>query len=897
MPAPIISSSSANSSQITAKSQTKKNVRAVRRRGRAREDLSDDEVERAALTDSDSEPSSSHLHSDSDAESESVQHSSPATPHPAVPPHLASTVSRDPGPSHDARPKLNGRTPSLQPPTDWSDMVTAEDNGDVSTLPVIDFTDLSSHAGLSSQSAEEHLNGSGPINGAPLTSTPPPTTSIQPSSDPSTSNTAARASGQTPRQAYLHRLSTDPSYVPRVGAFWGHDERLLDKDLRGLSGWWRGKWSGRGRGFGRGEWGPRGRGRGRGGFGFGPGFNGPPPNLQEVGDNQPQSAVEQTWTHDGFEEIKQEETRQPPPTDTRGGGRGGRGWSRGSTRGGRGGGLRRGNSPAGSNVAVLSVASPVHQTPPLRPTPSTQKPSRKNLMERPYTRPIDDFAYNDWALRPKAGVRGQGVRIKLPGHVQIIARTPAKSSKEARIRQRPASSAAEQRSETGSEKQYIVRLPSFTGSVNGPSSSSPLAGVENVTVAGDPLDPPSMSNGAAHSAAAPSPNSIRVRLPKIPPAEPSKPSLPSTDMSAHDKPAQSRFFPSHAATTAIQQAQRQQLSEGAPVRPPLSKELEQLQGKPEAPKTQAAPEVAVSTSQAPDSDFVVQPPETRSIPTFVPTGPLAPSVPPPAVQPSPYPYAYASYAMPLPPGIGITENGVYYEIATGRAVVLNHPTPPPIPPMYTPRPMLHSHMVPRSGSVSFLPHHIPAHHTISPHHPLTPDYHNAIGHPNASTPPIPHGAPNGYSFPQFNPYADNSEHPPIFVPPRSRGRIEIRAPSEGTESPSTADQSFATIPGSKGSTTSDRRTSSQYKQPAYPTMTQHYGTTYYALPPQDQNVAYMATPGSDDPAYSSAGYYPATYGYYPSEPQYVPYPAEGGEQYEYPNYADPAYAQPSSMYY
>src|SRR5260370_33404398 len=66
--------------------------------------------------------------------------------------------------------------------------------------------------------------------------------------------------GRTARQAYQERLESDPSYVPTVGEFWGHDDRLLDKDLRSLSGWWRGRWQGgvRGRGFGI-----RGRGRGR----------------------------------------------------------------------------------------------------------------------------------------------------------------------------------------------------------------------------------------------------------------------------------------------------------------------------------------------------------------------------------------------------------------------------------------------------------------------------------------------------------------------------------------------------------------------------------------------------------------------------------------------------------
>ncbi|KAN0063986.1 hypothetical protein ACQY0O_003592 [Thecaphora frezii] len=80
--------------------------------------------------------------------------------------------------------------------------------------------------------------------------------------------------------AYRERLQKDPSFTPRVGQFWGHDERLLDQDLRGLSGWWRGR-SGGGGGGGRGRGGSasfgaandfaprggfgRGRGRGKGG--------------------------------------------------------------------------------------------------------------------------------------------------------------------------------------------------------------------------------------------------------------------------------------------------------------------------------------------------------------------------------------------------------------------------------------------------------------------------------------------------------------------------------------------------------------------------------------------------------------------------------------------------------
>src|SRR5258708_22270253 len=87
-------------------------------------------------------------------------------------------------------------------------------------------------------------------------------------------------------------------------SFWGHDERLIDKDLRSMSGWWRGRWQGRGRGI----FGSRGRGRGRGGI------PGPREGNGEAsavvngdGDGQADPApippVEQSWRHDGFEDL------------------------------------------------------------------------------------------------------------------------------------------------------------------------------------------------------------------------------------------------------------------------------------------------------------------------------------------------------------------------------------------------------------------------------------------------------------------------------------------------------------------------------------------------------------------------------------------------------------------
>ncbi|OBZ65208.1 hypothetical protein A0H81_14809 [Grifola frondosa] len=55
---------------------------------------------------------------------------------------------------------------------------------------------------------------------------------------------------RTPRDVpFLHSM---------VGEFWGHDDRLLHKDLCRLSGWWRGHWQTRG--HGRGTFGMCGRG-------------------------------------------------------------------------------------------------------------------------------------------------------------------------------------------------------------------------------------------------------------------------------------------------------------------------------------------------------------------------------------------------------------------------------------------------------------------------------------------------------------------------------------------------------------------------------------------------------------------------------------------------------------
>ncbi|KAI9070036.1 hypothetical protein FKP32DRAFT_1670827, partial [Trametes sanguinea] len=165
-------------------------------------------------------------------------------------------------------------------------MVADEAANGASGLPVIDFADMDS-ARLEPRapsppprSRKSHKSGK---KAAPRATSAPPPPAISPSAEsataavaqveqavasssrerePSQSSAANRSRNQSARQAYQQRLETDPSFVPKVGEFWGHDDRLLDKELRSLSGWWRGRWQSRGRGRG----GPSFRGRGRGFF-------------------------------------------------------------------------------------------------------------------------------------------------------------------------------------------------------------------------------------------------------------------------------------------------------------------------------------------------------------------------------------------------------------------------------------------------------------------------------------------------------------------------------------------------------------------------------------------------------------------------------------------------------
>ncbi len=266
MPTAVASNGPQSAATPKKPSQRSKKSRLVRRRGRIHSG-SDDEIEREARSDSDSDDHSS-LDSESDSEtaSDDEHHAGIVTP----------STTQSPPPL-----EINGQSSSLKPDpivaggsgpfsgaTDWAQIVADENATGAGELPVIDFADMHTHTepvrpttrskkaqkqakkAAAAHSVQEQLptqpdkveeEQPHEADDDPVSSTPAP--AVQDSSQP-------RSRGQSVRQAYQERLRQDPAYIPRVGEFWGHDDRLLDKDLRSMSGWWRGRWHNRGRGRG-----------------------------------------------------------------------------------------------------------------------------------------------------------------------------------------------------------------------------------------------------------------------------------------------------------------------------------------------------------------------------------------------------------------------------------------------------------------------------------------------------------------------------------------------------------------------------------------------------------------------------------------------------------------------
>lgn len=408
----------------------------VARRARRTVADSDDEPERAAHS-SDSE----HSTSNSDAsDSESISSSedelnTPAAPatatdHSVSPPSRRShrkvtTKGHKPATGPSDVPSIVA--PSLIPSqsADWADLVAQDEGLHGSAPPIIDFADFVSQGvdALAVAGPSQIDNDEAPAPDA-AESTPGPASSGRGRSKP--------RGGKTQRQAYLERLSEDPSFIPRVGAFWGHDERLFGPELRGMSDWWRGRWNGRGRGAnGRG----RGRGRERGNGGE-RGLNGGANEAESSGQAPPPAPspppIERTWGHDGYEKMKEQEQTQP----ARGGLRG-----RGRARG-------RGSGP--SNLS--------------------RKP------EQLWTKAPDTHLHVDPSTRPQFPGQGRGIKINVPGQWRptIVRLAPTTA---------PAPTLAPTSKSKGSDTtEIIVKLPGQQAKVVPVTQNKPTLPEDPVTV-------------------------------------------------------------------------------------------------------------------------------------------------------------------------------------------------------------------------------------------------------------------------------------------------------------------------------------------------------------------------------------------------------------------------------
>lgn len=737
MPATVMTNNG-DATKLATKKHHSKKTRVVRRRGRGGLD-SDEEIEREAQTDSDTDDDSS-LSSESESESVSEDdehHAGIVTP----------STTQSPPPL-DVKPALNGKSGPFVGATDWAQIVADENAHGAEDLPVIDFADMHTHTipeptaatpSPRSRKAQKQNKKSSTKAHTPTTAaSEEPTRASEPlakeedhdlaTEEPvaSTSRTEPlherplRGRGQSARQAYQERLQADPAFVPRVGEFWGHDDRLLDKDLRSLSGWWRGRWQGRGRGRGGFSM------RGRGGF-----YQGHGPSREEAEESGREREkekgeekyevppIDRAWTHDGFEEMKRREEQrreeqrraqgsQQSAYAHRGGALRGRGAFAGRGRGG----FSRGGGVA-SPVAGLSRAGQ-------RPDPSSIPVWYAMKPEKMWTKHADNFLYFEHAFRPRPGDT-PGFRVKLPGHAAGQVVRPKKVYSKA-TSQEPMTSSSSSPTEE-SERHFVVRIPA---SVKVPASSRPMDTVGEQTSSDIPIE-----------------EVFKVRPHAAPEHVPLQASAQSQVSPVSEVPVAG---PSHSATAS--------LSSAVPVQPmpEAQKQLEQLGiGFPASSDSNGDPSPVIQET------LLRNPPRTEMhapVPQAAPvddaTRPVPPVLSPLQTSFSPVPQASPPYGSPypygaLPPGIAMSHQGYAYELATGRPVYLQ-PTPPP---MYAPRPMMQSYMGHPSASVPFVPAHM--------HHP-SQEY-----MPQPHTPPV-------------NGFADPATGVPIFTPPRQSSRIEIRAP-------------------------------------------------------------------------------------------------------------------------
>lgn len=502
----------------------------------------------------------------------------------------------------------------------WSDMVALADGED---LPVLDFADMRAP----SPAADDEPVSAAHAKGA------------RSETKRGAGSASHRPIGVSARQAYLQRLEADPSYTPRVGEFWSHDERLLDKDLRSLSGWWRGRWRG-----------------GRGGRGFGAGWAGRRPGGRFSGREQwgiaseSNDPTDQDWRHDGYEEIEQtkeaQAARQPTEQSP---GRGGFWSARGR---GRSGGVRGGFQHAEPLKSSNETSSPRQHTTQIPPRPSPT-PRLWYRPEYAWTRHAATYLFSEGSPKPRFG--GGRLRVKLPGQMRYTF-----------VRLPPVGTNSEPAASTPSQpaRQFVVRLPK----AKGPKEEG--AGVQLSSPT-----PPALQPEDAHTVALPPlPDELNMAAP-VPASAPEP--APKPALAVHEPVVQvvaSDIDPPASAPLI-------------PTSPLLQSEPAPAQEGPEVPPL-AMPPLPQPMSQ----------PMVQMAPT--PTAP-SPSYPSPSYPPAPFPYSLhhpvATYPAPMQDPMWYDPR-MPYGYPTPPPVPQNMYTPPPPSAMHH-----HHHSHSHSHSISIPP--------------------------------------------------------------------------------------------------------------------------------------------------------------------------------------------------
>lgn len=652
MPATVIPSTKPNAKAIQKQNghRKPKKTRLVRRRGHGRNAIdSDDELEREARSESGSDDegnTSSDSDSDDDDSSGSANHTKDAVV----------TPSTTQSPSPDDKPLSNGNVPHNPEPatepsafkedTNYWGALDDEDPWGTVTAEV----NFDNHDQLAKEAKPRRKNRSKKKKQqASADAGNDETAEADPEAPPSGRGTGPPTGGRSVRETYRNRLQ-DPSYVPTVGEFWGHDDRLLDKELRGLSGWWRGRWH-----KGRGGYSSRGRGGGHGG-----GFDWDQP--QEQANTHP--SEQQTWGHDGFEEMKKKEEQrrlvreqrlkeQREASATRG-----TPLQRGSVRGGRAGllGARGRGFPRGG----FTPSSP-------RTTHPIDRPWYAQKPERVWTKQLDGFLHFDSTLKPRSG-QGQGYRVKLTSSSKekVVRVSPEASSTQTVDQSDPAPTTADNVTSPAADNSTVtVRLPKLKEKEK-PQESPPPA----------PTPEPALTE-----------------------AETVSPSLPVETAESLDEVFTVKPRPVHAPSI---------LTVVSP--PPTTEDPAASQLRSEIVERAVVKQSPSQSTDDGDAKVTPQSPAECQRPTPPVLHPIRTVFTPVAPQPQTYAAPY-QYPPQLPPGIAINSHGITYEIATGRPVYLQ-PTPPP---MYDPRPVMPP-MHP--GAVPFVPghmHHLSGHSTDFTH--------------------------------------------------------------------------------------------------------------------------------------------------------------------------------------